>query len=387
MTKRLREVEDIPTIAMNTFKGGVSKTTTTYNLAWCLASEFGIKVMVVDLDPQRNLTQIFLESEQISQDTKDTIFRDEPTDKRLVSIGEALTACLDNPSLPNIGVETVQHPHCPNLYLLPGSLAVTDYEEELASSELSNQTATRYVAGVLNKVVQTTAQALGVQLIILDTSPSMGCLNMLVVMTSQYFVVPCQTDFYSLKAVELLRKRLFEIRVGDKGTWLERVERLVKRTSTTDYPLNVVRPKFLGVILQMFTVRKGKIVHAHRVFVDKVKSEVTERLEPALRDEKMSFTLEQNAAAGLHNPFIIAKIRNFNRFAPMAQEQGYPVYALHQDPSRLVQVNEQGVSSVLKGVLLNTAKEEVAKLIEPIKAGAKAILRLIQLPGKYFSFA
>ncbi len=36
-------------------KGGVSKTTTTFNLGWALAEE-GRKVLIVDGDPQCNLT-------------------------------------------------------------------------------------------------------------------------------------------------------------------------------------------------------------------------------------------------------------------------------------------------------------------------------------------
>ena len=40
-------------------KGGVGKTTTVYHVAWML-SELGIKTIAVDLDPQSNLTSMFL---------------------------------------------------------------------------------------------------------------------------------------------------------------------------------------------------------------------------------------------------------------------------------------------------------------------------------------
>jgi chromosome partitioning protein len=47
--------EKIPVIAFFNHKGGVSKTTTTFNLGWALANA-GKKVLIVDGDPQCNLT-------------------------------------------------------------------------------------------------------------------------------------------------------------------------------------------------------------------------------------------------------------------------------------------------------------------------------------------
>lgn len=46
-------------IVLFNHKGGVSKTTTTFNLGWMFA-EKGKKVLLVDADPQCNLTSLFL---------------------------------------------------------------------------------------------------------------------------------------------------------------------------------------------------------------------------------------------------------------------------------------------------------------------------------------
>ena len=46
-------------IVLFNHKGGVSKTTTTFNLGWMLASK-GKKVILVDTDPQCNLTGMVL---------------------------------------------------------------------------------------------------------------------------------------------------------------------------------------------------------------------------------------------------------------------------------------------------------------------------------------
>ena len=46
-------------IALFNHKGGVSKTTTTFNLGWMLA-QMGNRVILVDGDPQSNLTGLVL---------------------------------------------------------------------------------------------------------------------------------------------------------------------------------------------------------------------------------------------------------------------------------------------------------------------------------------
>ena len=50
---------DTKIIALFNHKGGVSKTTTTYHIGWKL-STMGKKVLLVDGDPQCNLTSLLL---------------------------------------------------------------------------------------------------------------------------------------------------------------------------------------------------------------------------------------------------------------------------------------------------------------------------------------
>ena len=54
------------TIALFNNKGGVGKTSLVYHLAWMYA-DLGVQVVVADLDPQANLTSMFLDEDRMEQ--------------------------------------------------------------------------------------------------------------------------------------------------------------------------------------------------------------------------------------------------------------------------------------------------------------------------------
>ena len=54
------------TIAFFNNKGGVGKTSLVYHLSWMYA-DLGLSVVAADLDPQANLTSMFLGDERLEQ--------------------------------------------------------------------------------------------------------------------------------------------------------------------------------------------------------------------------------------------------------------------------------------------------------------------------------
>lgn len=78
------------TIAFFNNKGRVGKTTLVYHLAWMMAIQ-GQNVMAVDLDPQANLSRMFLQTETLEE-----IYSDQQPHKSiLASIQPILDGCGD----------------------------------------------------------------------------------------------------------------------------------------------------------------------------------------------------------------------------------------------------------------------------------------------------
>lgn len=365
-------VDAVPTIVFNTFKGGVSKTTTTYNLGWYFSNSRGIRTLVVDVDPQGNLSQIFLENSP--PELKEVVFREAyPEDgSNLCSVGEALIEVLNNRPLEHVQINTYQHPQNKNLFLFAGSLSVTDYEESLATAESIAQPYTRDIPGALHHLIQRAARECGAQIVLIDTSPSMGCLNMVVVMSSDYFIIPCQADYFSLQAIKSARKRIAEVGVGDRGTWIARMKKLQDYTEKSKYPLPKRNSIFLGVLTQMFTIKRGTVTKLFKHYIDTIKIEITDNLVPVMAANNMTLPVDRYTAP--IDPFMLAQVRNFNRFSPMAQEQGLPIIALLEHSDRFVNIAEDGRTIPLNGQMLKEAKAEVTKMVAPIREVGRWLL-------------
>ena len=187
-------------IALFNHRGGVSKTTTTFNLGWMLASK-GKKVIIVDCNPQCNLTGMAL-----GQGTEDDEARLEKIYNTHSNIKIGLAPAFESQPKAIEAVDCIPIKGRDGLLLLPGHVGFAEYEVTLGiAQELSRSIQTlKNLPGSITDFLDKTAQKFDADYILIEMSPGLGAINQNLLMTSDFFIVPTTADFFSVMAIDSL---------------------------------------------------------------------------------------------------------------------------------------------------------------------------------------
>jgi cellulose biosynthesis protein BcsQ len=305
-------------ICLFNHKGGVSKTTTAFNLGWMLASKKK-RVLLVDCDPQCNLSGMVLGF----KGTEDfSAIYGSATGIR--NIRDGLAPAFESRPAPIEAVTCAKVAGQPNMLLMPGHIGLAEYEVTLGiAQELSGSLVTlQNLPGSLHHLFQLTAKKYDSDYVIVDMSPSLGPINQNLLMTSDYFLVPMAPDYYSVMATESLATVLPKWKA-----WAKVAQGLSVLQKAT-YPFPVVNPKFLGTVVQKYRRRGNIASNAFQKWIDEIEEGVKKRLIPALASCDMLLPADAYAGVGIDEGTPLLQMSDFNGLIAQSQKHKVPVFAL-----------------------------------------------------------
>lgn len=295
-------------------KGGVSKTTTTFNIAWKLA-QTGKRILMVDADPQCNLTELVMNALQLQPTTT---IRSEGQN----NIYAALDPVYNARPKQLEPVDCTEVKGQENLFLLPGHPGFAEYENTLSVAHQLSETLgpVRNVPGSLHHLIKITADNYHIDYVFIDVSPSLGALNQNIVTTANRLIVPLSPDLFCGQAIDTLSRTLPKwIRWAKRASQLDILQ-------DADYPFPSPTLTFNGHIIQRYKLRNGSPTRAFQTFFDDLKSRIDTKLIPNFAESGLIKNTSMSA-----EDYLLAEIPDFNTLIAASQQTGKPVFTLSQE--------------------------------------------------------
>lgn len=294
-------------------KGGVSKTTTVYNVGWMLAEQ-GSQVLLVDADPQCNLSSLIL------GDDLDEYYLNDTT--RFQNIKDGVAPAFTGKPTPIEAVICKSPARQERVHLLAGHATLSEYDASLTFAQTSNALATlQNLPGAFHELIRQVEEVNHIDYTIIDLNPGLSAINQNLFLNADFFLIPTNPDPFSIMALQTL-----ESIFPRWANWKTGNEEIFRQSA---YPLREGLPKFAGTVIQRFNMRKGRAAAPYRDNIEEIKNATTDRLYPAL--ERSGLTLPTRVDYPdpfQRNGFCLEEIPDFGALLPRAHETGVPVFAL-----------------------------------------------------------
>ncbi len=290
------------TIVFFNNKGGVGKTSLVYHLSWMYA-ELGVNVLAVDLDPQANLTAMFLDEDRL-----EALW---PENEHPDTIYGAIQPLLE-------GTGDIVQPHVEiiddGLNLIVGDLALSLSEDELNSQWpgcLDRKPRAFRVLSAFWRTIEAAVKQSEAELVLIDVGPNLGAINRSALICAQHVIIPLAPDLYSLQGLKNLGPTLRRWRTE----WEERRDR--NPEENLSIPPGTMQPA--GYIILQHAVRFDRPVKAYDRWIARIPADYREAVlnkkgEPEIHVEE--------------DPYCLATLKHYRSLMPLAQEARKPMFKL-----------------------------------------------------------
>lgn len=310
-------------------KGGVGKTTLTVNISAALAAQ-GKRVLLVDSDPQCNLTSYLVEDSVV----------DRLLDQSDAEDGGTLWSAL-KPICDATGEGRLIEPleRFNNVYLLPGDIRLSKFEQDL--NQLWNECLQRRPRGFrgttgLSLLVNAICSNLKIDYVFYDSGPNIGPLNRVILLDCDYFIIPAACDLFSVRALKTLGYTLDE--------WIRDWD-IINKLAPDDTYLIPGTPKLMGYIPQRFRVYRGEVTSGHVTYLARIERHINSDVVAVLRK------IDPSLASASLSYNKLGLIKDFGSLAAASQTQGVPINNVNAGTSDQRVEAEKAFTNIAKKII------------------------------------
>jgi len=285
----------IKTIAFFNNKGGVGKTSLAFHVSWML-KKLDYRVLSVDLDPQANLTRMFMnetELEKIIVGENSIYSALEPLRKGIGDIQKAFIFQAED-----------------GLGLLPGDLKLSqmegDFSENWTKCLDENEQRAFRITTAFYRLIVSASREMSAKIAVIDMGPNLGAINRAILIASDYVVFPLGPDLFSYQGL----KNVGEVLSKWREDWKKR-KSVKPEGLDIDLPDGKMAP--LGYIMMRHSIRHDQPVKAYQNWINKMPGAYKE------------FILKDKGDDGQH---LLAHLKDYRSLMPMAQEKTKPMFML-----------------------------------------------------------
>jgi cellulose biosynthesis protein BcsQ len=333
-------------ISLFNHKGGVSKTTTTFNLAWKL-TQLGKRVLLVDADSQCNLTGMMM------GDDFENYYTNEST--KLMNLMDGARSAFTGKPMPIEAIDCYQTAQNERLFLIPGHMNISEFEPTLSLALSSNNAIStlQNLPGAFYELIRLCCIKYDIEYVFVDLNPGLSAINQVFFVYCDYFIVPTNPDPFSVMAINTLKNIL--------PRWKKWALSNREYFDEASYPLPLSEMKFIGAIIQRFSLRSGTAAKSFQQRIGEIKMNIDKNLVSELKKFDMVIDSSYLNNNGQTKNYCIAEISEFGALLQSAHDAGVPVFALSDG-----QIGRSG--SVLDQMQKNRERfsdifEEIANLV------------------------
>ncbi len=290
-------------------KGGVGKTSLVYHLSWMYAQK-GLKVLAVDLDPQANLTSMFLD-----EDALENLWPDGEHPETILGSLRPIIRGIGDLRLPHLQpVPSTASLFAPAISLLVGDLGLSAFEDKLSTSwPLCNdrdESAFRVISAFHRMIASAAAQA-GSDIVLVDVGPNLGAINRAVLIATDHVIIPLAPDLFSMQGLRNLGPTLRRWRTE----WKERLPK--NPDPDLNLPAGTMNPA--GYVFMQHFAKDRRPVKAFDRWMQRIPREY----RVSVLDQSDDAPVQVEA-----DPNCLAKLKHYRSLMPMAMEARKPMFLL-----------------------------------------------------------